>query len=116
LNAGNISTSGATLAILACSSTDTLHAANQPAFEFLLDESHLTVGALFGPFGEHFGALGTGKEVNNIYNTVLVDVAGLQDVGGGQVLLLRGAIEMSGRLDSEVTPFVFVEETAENRG
>jgi hypothetical protein len=44
-----------------------------------------------------------------------VDVPGLQNIRGGEVLLLRGVGFLSWRRDAEVATFILVKETAEDR-
>jgi hypothetical protein len=43
-----------------------------------------------------------------------MDVAGLQNVGRWEILLLGGAAEMGSRVDAEVASLILVQETAED--
>lgn len=95
---------------------DALDTTDQPLLELLLDTRHLPVGALFGPLEDDLGVLWPGEEIDNIDDSIFVDVACLQDVGRREILLLGGAAEMVSRVDVEVTPLVLVQETAEDGG
>lgn len=61
-------------------------------------------------------ALGAGEEVHEIDNTILMYITGLQDIGGGEVLLLCCAVEILRRSNTEVPAFVLIEHAAEDRG
>jgi hypothetical protein len=58
-------------------------------------------------------ALRAREEVYQVNNTFFVDVAGLQDIRGREVLLLGGVRFLSWRTYAEVTAFVLIEQTAE---
>jgi hypothetical protein len=58
----------------------------------------------------------TREEVHQVNNTLFVDVSGLQDIRGGEVLLLRRKGLLCRRTDAEVAALVLVEQTAEDRG
>lgn len=55
-----------------------------------------------------------GKEVEQIQHALLSQIPCLQDVVGGQVLLLSRRVEVLRGRDSEVPAFVLVEDTSED--
>jgi hypothetical protein len=60
--------------------------------------------------------LGPGEEVDDVYDALLMDVPGLEDVGRGQILLLGGAAQVPVRVYAEVASLVLVKELAEDGG
>lgn len=60
-------------------SSDTFYSSNEPLLEFLLHACRLTIGTLFVFFGGDYCGLGPREEVDQIHNTVLMNVSGLQN-------------------------------------
>ena len=98
---------------------DAFHSADQPLLQFILDSNSLAEGALFcglRGFRNDVGDLRAGKEVHQVHNPFFVDVTGLEDIRGRQILLLRGVGFFCRRADAEVATLVLVEQTAEYGG
>ena len=92
--------------------SDAFHSPDQPLLQLVLHSNGFTEGALFcslGSFCNHVSTLWAGEEVHQVHNPFFVDVSGLQDVRGREVLLLRGIGFLCRRTDTEVATFVFVE-------
>jgi hypothetical protein len=84
-----------------------------------LDSNGLAKGALLGGFGgfrHNVRAPRAREEVYQVNDAFFVDVPGLQDVRGGEVLLLRRVGLVCRRRDTEVAAFVLVQQTAEDGG
>lgn len=64
---------------------------------------------------QDMGGCRTRKEINQIYNSFLMDVSSPQDVGTWHVALLGGiGLAFPWRRNAEITAFVFVKEPAED--
>lgn len=59
--------------------TDTFDSPDKPFLQLLLNLCGLTVGILLVALGQDLGTLWPRKEVDQVHDTLLVDVAGLQD-------------------------------------
>lgn len=66
---------------------DTLDATDEPFLQLLLDLGRLTERALASALRYDGGSLGAREKVHNVDDAVIVDVSGLQDIGGWEVLL-----------------------------
>ena len=73
---------------------DAFDSTNKPFLELFLDARHLTINALLRSLENDLCVLWPREEIDDISHAILVDVASLQDIGRGQVLLLGGAREI----------------------
>lgn len=96
-------------------STNAFHTSHEPLFQLLLDGARLSVGIVFVAWRQDARGSGTRKKVHKIHDSVFVNVSGLQDSRGRQVLLLCSTRGNIGRSDAEISPLVLVKQTAENR-
>lgn len=62
-------------------SSDTFYSADKPLFQFHLHAGCFPEEALVAPSGDYLCALGAGKEVNEVDDSVFVNVSGLKNTG-----------------------------------
>lgn len=87
---------------------------NKPLLQLLLNRGCLSESVQLVAFCHDLGALGARKEIDQVDDAILVDVAGLQDAGRWQVLLFGGASNVLRRRNAKVAANVLVQETAED--
>jgi hypothetical protein len=66
---------------------------------------------LFGALDDNLALPWTREEIHKINHAVLVYVSRLQDVGGREILLLRGAGEVRRGRDGKVSSLVLIEQS-----
>lgn len=97
-------------------STDAFDSSHEPFLQLFLDCARLSVRVVLVSRRQDARCPGTGKEIDEVYNAILMDIPRLQDCRRRQVLLLCGARGDVRRSDAEISTLVFVEKTAEDGG
>jgi len=99
-------------------STDTLDTSYEPLLQHVAGIGDLPRVDLFRIIDNYqasrFG--GTRKEVDEIHNAIFTQIARLQNVVRGQVLLFRGQVGVSRRRNAKVAALILVEDAREYRG
>ena len=97
-------------------STDTLYPSNQPLLQLVGYHNSLPERQLLVSSVNDMLALGTGKEVDQIHNTIFMNIPSLKDIGGRKVLLFCGTRNMLRGSNAEVSALVLVKHSAKDGG
>lgn len=95
-------------------STNALNSSDQPSLQLVLYRDRLSVRHLLWNFGDDTTILWPWKEVHQINHAFLMDISGLENVGGRKILLFSSIGLVLRRSDAEVAALIFVEESAED--
>lgn len=96
-------------------SSNTFHSSYHPFLQFVLYTDSLAIWGMLWPSRYHIAIIWPRKEIENSCNSIIMNVACLENIRRGKILLFRGICSSGRRGNAPITAFVLIEESAEYR-